>query len=98
MNRRKLIPNMSVTDMIDVMSDGNKDARKIFESVFYNVGSIDKDAVNAWKKNTDVSMSPYFMVGQIYLLSLDDMNIRGDYVQSAYEYCGNNMQTFIKKK
>lgn len=97
MNRRKLMPNMPITDIIEIMSDGNKDAKKLFESVFYNAGSIDKDAVNAWKKNTDASMSPYFTVGQIYLLSLDDMNIRGDYVQSAYEYCGNNMQTFIKK-
>lgn len=75
------------------MTEGNEDAAKIYDSILYHAYEIDTEAAAEWRKTG--GLGSHLMVGRMSLLGLDDMNIRGDQLVSAYEYCDNDMATLL---
>lgn len=75
------------------MTEGNEDAAKIYDSILYHAYEIDTEAAAEWRRTG--GLGSHLMVGHMSLLGLDDMNIRGDQLVSAYEYCDNDMATLL---
>ena len=81
--------------MLAVMSDGKDDVKQLLEDIYFHANEVDKEATQSW--NQSGAMFGHLMVGKAYLLKLDDMNIRGEQVKYAYEYCNNDFSTLIEK-
>lgn len=75
------------------MTEGNEDAAKIYDTILYHAHEIDTEAAAEWRKTG--GLGSHLMVGHMSLLGLDDMNIRGDQLVSAYGYCDNDMATLL---
>lgn len=99
-DKQRLTSDMHPNDIIDVLSNGNEDAKEVLDAVYKKAGDFDKSAVKTLMQTTYHNKEmwrAYASVGSLYLLALDDMNIRGNYVNYAYDYCNNDMQVFIEK-
>ena len=73
--RQKIGIDMSVVDVMMLMSEGNPGAISVMAEI------LKKDPAN----------------GLMYILDLDDMNIRGTQIWVGYkDYCNQNLDEFMK--
>lgn len=76
--------------LLAIMSEGNDDVKALLERVYFKSSAVNKNS-----GSSENSMINRLGRGYMNILALDDMNIRGEQVKYAYEYCGNDFKTFV---
>ena len=78
--------------MTALLSEGNEDAKHIIEDILYHSQTVDKIGAEPFDRS-GLFLGSHMQLGMNNLLALDDMNIRGEQILYAFDYCDRDLKT-----